>query len=58
MLKSSPVTDGRFPRLIEFLLAFLPMLLRLTLAELPRKDLHGVKLVKLEEEAVLGLTPS
>lgn len=57
-MKSSPVTDGRFPRLIEFLLAFFPMLLRFTLAELPRNDLHGVKLVKLEEEALFGWTPS
>lgn len=56
MLKSSPVTEGKFPRLMELRLARLPILLRLTLAELPRIDLQGVTLPpdRLEEEALLG----
>lgn len=44
MLKSSPVAEGRFPRLIEFLVAFFPAVLRLTLAEFPSRDLEGVTL--------------
>ena len=42
MLKSSPVTDGKFPKLIEFLLAFLLMLLKRTLDKFP--SLQGVTL--------------
>lgn len=44
MLKSSPVAEGRFPRLIEFLVAFFPVVLKLTLAEFPIRDLQGVML--------------
>lgn len=44
MLKSSPVAEGRFPKLIEFLVAFFPVLLKLTLAEFPSRDLQGVTL--------------
>lgn len=44
MFKSSPVAEGRLPRLIEFLVAFLPVVLRLTLAEFPSNDLQGVML--------------
>lgn len=60
MLKSSPVTEGKFPRLMELRLARFPILLRLTLAEFPRIDLQGVMLPpdKLEEEALLGWRPS
>lgn len=44
MFKSSPVAEGRLPRLIEFLVAFFPVVLRLTLAEFPSSDLQGVML--------------
>lgn len=44
MFKSSPVAEGRFPRLIEFLVAFFPVVLRQTLAEFPSSDLQGVML--------------
>lgn len=44
MFKSSPVAEGRLPRLIEFLVAFFPIVLRLTLAEFPSSDLLGVML--------------
>lgn len=44
MFKSSPVAEGRFPRLIEFRVAFFPVVLRLTLAEFPSSDLQGVTL--------------
>lgn len=44
MLRSSPVAEGRLPRLMEFLVAFLPAVLRLTLAEFPSSDLQGVML--------------
>lgn len=44
MFKSSPVAEGRLPRLIEFLVAFFPLVLRLTLAEFPSSDLQGVML--------------
>lgn len=56
ILRSSPVTEGRWPRLMEFLLAFLPILLRLTRAELPRKDLQGVTLPTVRLEGVLRLS--
>lgn len=44
MFRSSPVVEGRLPRLMEFLLALFPMLLRLTFAEFPIGDLQGVAL--------------
>lgn len=44
MLKSSPVAEGRLPRFIEFLVAFFPVVLKLTLAEFPIRDLQGVML--------------
>lgn len=44
IFKSSPVAEGRLPRLIEFLVAFFPAVLRLTLAEFPSSDLQGVML--------------
>lgn len=44
MFKSSPVAEGRLPRLMEFLVAFLPLVLRLTLAVFPSSDLPGVTL--------------
>lgn len=53
MFKSSPVAEGRLPRLIEFLVAFFPVVLRLTLAEFPSSDLQGVMLVV---EGVLRLS--
>lgn len=53
MFKSSPVAEGRLPRLIEFLVAFFPEALRLTLAELPSSDLHGVTLPPGNVEGVL-----
>lgn len=56
ILRSSPVTEGRWPRLMEFLLAFLPILLRLTRAEFPRKDLQGVILPPVKLEGVLRLS--
>lgn len=53
MFKSSPVAEGRLPRLIEFLVAFFPVVLRLTLAEFPRSDLQGVMLPPGRVEGVL-----
>lgn len=56
MLKSSPVVEGRLPRLIEFLVAFFPRALRLTLAEFPSRDLQGVALPPSWVEGVLWLS--
>lgn len=44
MFKSSPVAEGRLPRLMEFLVAFLLLVLRLTLAVFPSSDFPGVTL--------------
>lgn len=44
MLKSSPVTEGRLPRLMEFRVVFLLMLLSRTRDALP--SLHGVTLTE------------
>lgn len=56
MFKSSPVAEGRFPRLIEFLVPFFPVVLRLTLAEFPSSDLEGVMLTPGWAEGVLRLS--
>lgn len=56
IFKSSPVAEGRLPRLMEFLLALFPILLRLTLAEFPSKDLQGVTLSPGRVEVVLRLS--
>lgn len=56
IFKSSPVAEGRFPRLIEFLVAFFPEVLRLTLARFPRSDLQGVMLPPGIAEFVLRLS--
>lgn len=56
MLKSSPVAEGRLPRLIEFLVLFFPMALRLTLDEFPNRDLEGVMLPPGRVEGVLRLS--
>ena len=56
MFKSSPVAEGRLPRLIEFLVGFFPVVLRLTLAEFPSSDLHGVMLPPGVVEGVLQLS--
>lgn len=56
MFKSSPVAEGRLPRLIEFLMAFFPEVLRLTLAEFPSRDLQGVMLPPGRVEGVLRLS--
>lgn len=56
MFKSSLVAEGRLPKLMEFLLAFFPILLRLTLAEFPIRDLQGVTLPPGSVEGVLRLS--
>lgn len=56
MFKSSPVAEGRLPRLIEFLVAFFPLVLRLTLAEFPSSDLQDVILPPGRMEGVLRLS--
>ena len=56
MFKSSPVAEGRFPRLIEFLVPFFPVVLRLTLAEFPSSDFEGVTLPPDRVEGVLRLS--
>lgn len=56
MLKSSPVAEGRLPRLIEFLVPFFPMALRLTLDEFPNSDLEGVMLPPGRVEGELWLS--
>lgn len=56
MFKSSPVAEGRLPRLIEFLVAFFPVVLRLILAEFPSSDLQGVMLPPGRVEGVLRLS--
>lgn len=56
MLRSSPVAEGRLPRLMEFRLALFPILLRLTRPEFPSMDLQGVTLPPSKVEGVLRLS--
>lgn len=56
MFTSSPVAEGRLPRLIEFLVAFFPVVLRLIRAEFPSSDLDGVMLPPGRVEGVQRLS--